>query len=186
MFSFSPYRMKFMLVAVLHMLLVVSLTHGAAIAAIDSAGAASSGQHNTITTAGETSSRTGRQQQQLSSNEVYTNNEPISRVLPGFVPAAFQPGNNGHYQLKTSWGNFGVSRSGVAFWGITGLLIIIGVWIFSLFSGFEFIKPILTGFPTFKGRAEEMGFKLDKERINMVANQVYKAIDTWREKNKIQ
>ena len=31
-----------------------------------------------------------------------------------------------------------------------------------------------------------MGFKLDKERINMVANQVYKAIDTWREKNKIQ
>ena len=177
--------MKFMLVAVLHMLLVVSLTHGAAIAAIDSAGAASSGQHNTITTAGETSSRTGRQQQ-LSSNEVYTNNEPISRVLPGFVPAAFQPGNNGHYQLKTSWGNFGVSRSAVAFWGITGLLIIIGVWIFSLFSGFEFIKPILTGFPTFKGRAEEMGFKLDKERINMVANQVYKAIDTWREKNKIQ
>ncbi|XP_046457373.1 uncharacterized protein LOC124204367 [Daphnia pulex] len=178
--------MEFILTTVLSLVLAISMTHGAAIAAIGSptAVAASSGRNMITTTAGVTNSRTGRQQQQeeplMTVNVLESNNEPIFRTQPGF-PAVFHPGND--YQLKTS-GNFAIVDTGVVFWGIAGILgLAVAVWIVSLFSGLGFFKTILTGFHSVKGRADEMGFKMDSQKLNMVANQVYKAIESYRAKN---
>lgn len=177
--------MKFMLLAgVVLLLLVVSLTHGAAIAAVGSPAARSapSGQ-NTITAVGEMNFRTGRQEEEprettnlVESNEV----GPIFRSAPRF-PAVFHPSNN--FQLNT-WGNFAMANSGVIFWSVAGILgLIAAVWVISLFTGMGFFKTVVSGFDTFKGRADEMGFKVDSEKLNVMASQVYKAIETWRAKN---
>nr|CAH0109995.1 unnamed protein product [Daphnia galeata] len=178
--------MKFILIAVLHLVLAISSTHEVAIAAIGSSNAvtASSSQNMITTTVGLTNSRTGRQQQQeeplTTTNVLESNNEPIFRTQSGF-PAVFHPGND--YQLKTS-GNFAIADTGVIFWGIAGILgLAVAVWLVSLFTGLGFFKTILTGFSTVKGRADEMGFKMDSQKLNMVASQVYKAIEAYRVKN---
>ncbi|KAK4009813.1 hypothetical protein OUZ56_018959 [Daphnia magna] len=139
--------MKFILAVVLDLVVAISLSRGAAIAAIGSSPATtgSSSQNMITLTSGL---RSGRQQEEplVMADALETNNEPIFRTQLGF-PALLHPSND--YQLKTS-GNFAIAY---------------------------------TGFNTFKGRADEMGFKLDSEKLNMMASQVYKAIEAYRVKN---
>lgn len=174
-----------MLTTVLYLAVVVSIAHGAAVVAFGSPADKIAPSGNMISTASGMNTRTGRQQQPLVSNVgnvAENNNEPIfqTQVAAGF-PAVFHPGNT--HQLKTS-GAFSIIDSGVIFWSIAGILgLTVAVWIISLFTGVSFFKTIFSGFSTFKGRADEMGFKMDSQQLNFMANQVYKAIESWRTKN---
>lgn len=173
--------MKFILAVVLDLVVAISLSRGAAIAAIGSSPATtgSSSQNMITLTSGL---RSGRQQEEplVMADALETNNEPIFRTQLGF-PALLHPSND--YQLKTS-GNFAIAYTGVVFWAVAGILgLAFAIWIVSLFTGIGFFKTILTGFNTFKGRADEMGFKMDSEKLNMMASQVYKAIEAYRVKN---
>ena len=173
-FLFLTRRMKVMsTAALLHLISVVSFVNGAAIAAIGSSAG------NSLMIA---NSRTARQESVPSNDVSEMNNEPVFRTQPGF-PAVFQPAASNDYQLKTS-GAFSIMDSGVVFWGIAGVLgLAAALWITSLFTGLGFLKTVLAGFHSFKGRADAMGFKLDNQQLNVVANQVYKAIEAWRIKN---
>lgn len=178
----SFHRMKFLLAVVLALAVAISLSHGAAVAAMGSSSAATGSTSQNMITA-TSGLRSGRQQQEpvIMVDDLETNNEPVFRTQPGF-PAVFHPGND--YQLKTS-GNFAIAAyTGVIFWAIAGILgLALAIWIVSLFTGLGFFKTIFTSFNTIKGRADEMGFKVDSQKLNMMANQVYKAIEAYRVKN---
>lgn len=164
--------MKVAFVAAVSILMVASI-HGAAVPSIENPSA--DANTNVI----EGSDRAGKMLSSRTMNPIALPFHSLNRLSN---PLKFDK-----FHLENVK-NFALTHKDAIIWGAVGIVGLVAlVLVVSLFTGFDVIaKSFVTGFDKVRGRADDMGLKLDAEHLNLLTSRVFEAIDSWGQQQNLK